>query len=425
MKIKTKEVSTEYALAVKNPKRKKPLKPNIFFRTLIRLLSVFDLMSANFSYVKKDLEKAGEDPYLILMNHSSFLDLKIASKILYKKPYSIICTSDGFVGKSLLMRLIGCIPAQKFVTDIPLVKDILYALKTKKQSVLMYPEASYSFDGTATPLPRRLGVFLKKLNVPVLTIITKGAFLREPLYNGLKKRKVKVSATFSCLLSKEEIAEKSVEELDNILDNAFSFDHFKTQQEEKIKVAEDFRAEGLERVLYRCSECEKEGYMNSSGTDIFCKNCGATHHLDEYGYLKNKNWETRFSHIPDWYKWQREQVKEEIKNGEYSLEVPVKIGILRDFKNIYMVGDGFLTHNINGFCLKSDDGKINYTESPLSSYSLYADYFWYEIDDVICIGNKSTLYYCFPKGEKDVVAKTRLATEELYKMLKSKPAIVK
>ena len=53
MKIKTKEVSTEYALAVKNPKRKKPLKPNIFFRTLIRLLSVFDLMSANFSYVKK------------------------------------------------------------------------------------------------------------------------------------------------------------------------------------------------------------------------------------------------------------------------------------------------------------------------------------------------------------------------------------
>ena len=36
---------------------------------------------------------------------------------------------------------------------------------------------------------------------------------------------------------------------------------------------------------------------------------------------------------------------------------------------------------------------------------------------MICIGNKDALYYCFPKGG-DVVAKTRLAAEELYKMKK-------
>ena len=109
--------------------------------------------------------KKGE-PCLILMNHSCFLDLMIASKIFFPRPYCIICTSDGFVGlgglKETLMRAIGCVPTRKFVTDLRLVQDIDYCLHTLGVSVLMYPEASYSFDGTATPLPRKLGVLLKK-----------------------------------------------------------------------------------------------------------------------------------------------------------------------------------------------------------------------------------------------------------------------
>ena len=35
---------------------------------------------------------------------------------------------------------------------------------------------------------------------------------------------------------------------------------------------------------------------------------------------------------------------------------------------------------------------------------------------MIGLGNTDVLYYCFPRGGKDVVAKTRLATEELYRM---------
>ena len=60
-------------------------------------------------------------------------------------------------------------------------------------------------------------------------------------------------------------------------------------------------------------------------------------------------------------------------------------------------------------------------QTPLASYSLYADYYWYEIGDMICIGTKDVLYYCFPKEGQDVVAKTRLAAEELYKLCKEKP----
>ena len=61
-------------------------------------------------------------------------------------------------------------------------------------------------------------------------------------------------------------------------------------------------------------------------------------------------------------------------------------------------------------------GKLDYTQKPSASYSLYSDYYWYEIGDMICIGNSQVLYYCFPTEGKDVVAKTRLAAEELYKL---------
>ena len=93
-----------------------------------------------------------------------------------------------------------------------------------------------------------------------------------------------------------------------------------------------------------------------------------------------------------------------------------------DYKAIYMVGSGKLIHDENGFHLTGCNGKLDYTQGPLACYSLYSDYYWYELGDMICIGNQDALYYCFPKGSGDVVAKTRLAAEELYKLKKRRRA---
>ena len=93
--------------------------------------------------------------------------------------------------------------------------------------------------------------------------------------------------------------------------------------------------------------------------------------------------------------------------------------MLVDHKALYMVGSGRLTHSADGFRLTGCNGKLEYSQGPVACHSLNADYYWYEIGDVICIGNQDALYYCFPKGA-DVVTKTRLATEELYKMKKQK-----
>lgn len=415
MKIKAEPRSYKDVLALPKPPRFLPKRPNLLFRSLVRLLAIGDLKATNFTYTTRRMEEVGDEPCLILMNHSSFIDLEIVSKIFYPKPYGIVCTSDGFVGKKGLMRNLGCIPTKKFVSDVGLIGDMTYMLHDLKTSVLMYPEASYTFDGCATPLPRHLGLLLKKLDVPVVLIKTEGAFARDPLYNCLQKRKVSVSAEVSFLLNREEIAEKSVEELDGILNKSFTFDNFRWQEENRVKIDEPFRADGLDRILYKCAHCGAEGEMEGKGALLTCHHCGKQWELGIYGALSALDGETEFSHIPDWYNWERSEVRQELENGTYALETDVSIGVLVDYKALYLVGDGHLSHNASGFVLDGCDGALHYEQKPLASYSLYSDYFWYERGDVICIGNQERLYYCFPKGPVPV-AKTRMAAEELYKL---------
>lgn len=419
MKIKVKEVSYEQVLALPERKHHKPIKPNPLLKLLILALSKGELKKVGFAcnaYGMEQLEKG--EPCLVLMNHSSFIDLKIAETVMKDHLLNIICTSDGLVGKEWLMRWIGCIPTNKFVTDVQMVKDMVYALHTLKTSVLMYPEASYSFDGTATPLPSSLGKCIKLLKVPVVMIRTHGAFLRDPLYNNLQLRDVKVSADVICLFSKEQTKTMPAKEIQEKLNSVFTFDNFKEQQERHILVKEKFRADYLNRVLYQCATCKKEGSMHGEGTTITCNACGDTHELTETGLLRNLSGHTTFTHIPDWYDWQRKEVRKALQNGTYQLDVDVDIYMLKDLKCIYKVGDGHLHHDRNGFWLEGCGGRLQYRQSPKASYSLYADYYWYEIGDMICIGNMEYLYYCFPKDQSvDVVAKTRIATEELYKMV--------
>ncbi len=410
----------EDILNKKRPKRKKPAKPSILLATVIRILSIPDLLFTRFKYKKIGMEKLGKkEPCLILMNHSSFIDLKIASRLLYPRRYNIVMTSDGFIGLNPLMHYIGCIPTKKFVGDITLIHDMIYAAKRYNSSILMFPEASYSFDGTATPLPSSLGKFIKLMALPVVMISTKGAFQRDPLYNSRQIRKVKVSADMEYLISPDEIKTMKAEEINKLLDEKFSFDNFRWQKENGVKITERFRADSLNRVLYKCPNCLTEGKTVGKGTRLTCQNCGKVYEMLEDGSMQAINGETEFSHIPDWYKWERECVKEEIKDGTYRIDADVKICVMIDTKCIYDIGEGHLTHNAEGFSLTGADGKLDYTQKPEASYSLYADYYWYKLGDIICIGNNDILYYCFPKGENDIVAKARLATEELYKIVHS------
>lgn len=414
MKIKTIKKDYTRVINLKREKHIKPIKPPFIMRALVRVLSIPDLWRVRFSYTGKLPKTAG----LVLMNHSSFLDLKIASKIFFPRAYGIVCTTDALIGKKWLMRFIGCIPTRKFVSDYSLISDIKYML-TKNAHVLMYPEAGYSFDGTKTVLPKKFGLLLKRLDVPVYYIGTSGAFLHDPLYNGLRLRKVKVTASVKTLLTREQIKSMSVDQIDAVVNDAFSFDAFLEQQQNKIKISEPFRAIGLERILYKCPHCMAEGKTKGEGDTLVCNECGKKWQLTEYGKMEAADGNTEFEHIPDWFEWQRAEVLKEIESGSYCIKSKVKIGMIVNYKAFYEVGEGELTHTNNGFEITGCNGKLNYTQAAGATHTLNADWFWYEKGDVISIGDTDALYYCFVESGVSV-AKARLATEELYKIAKQK-----
>ena len=419
MKVKTRKISIDKLMVEKKPKRKQPPRPSFLFRSLVRILSVGELTKTKFKYTLEGMDKLPKGLCLYLMNHSSFLDLKIASKILYPKKYNIIATSDALLGKEWLMRRLGCVVTNKFVPDVSLVLDMMRIVKKKKRSVLLYPEAGYSFDGTTTTLPQSLGPLIKKLGVNVVTIITDGAFLYDPLYNELQKRKVRVSAKVKLLCTEKQVKELTAGEIQKRVEEEFSFDNFKSQYENGVIVKEPTRADGLHRVLYRCPNCGAEGKTVGKGITLTCMNCQKEYVLEENGRMRATDGVTEFEHIPDWYKWQRECVFDEIQSGAYKLETDVDIGIIYGYKSFNEVGKGKLVHDMDGFKLHFLDGNVTVTQPPIYSYSINADFYWYEGGDIISIGNTEMLYYCFPKSSVPV-AKIRLASEELYKKYKNK-----
>ena len=92
----------------KRKKHKMPIRPNMFFRTLMRLVATPDLKNAHFTFNRIGMERLSKkEPALILMNHSAFIDMEIVARLMYPRPFNIVATTDGFIGKNWLMRSIG------------------------------------------------------------------------------------------------------------------------------------------------------------------------------------------------------------------------------------------------------------------------------------------------------------------------------
>ena len=172
-------------------------------------------------------------------------------------------------------------------------------------------------------------------------------------------------------------------------------------------------------LAYRCPHCGKEGFMEGKGTTLTCHNCNKVYELTPQGALRSTDGDSKFTLVSQWSQWQRQQIRQEILDGTYKLDIDVDIAMIVDHKAIYRVGTGHLVHDLTGFHLTGCDGALEYHQAPQNCYGLYADYYWYEIGDMIGIGNNEVRYHCFPRSV-DVVAKTRTATEEMYKLYKSR-----
>ncbi|OPZ91090.1 MAG: hypothetical protein BWY74_02075 [Firmicutes bacterium ADurb.Bin419] len=233
-----------------------------------------------------------------------------------------------------------------------------------------------------------------------------------------------------------------MEEINTKIQEFLTYDEYAWQYETKQAITYKKRAEGLELVLYQCPVCKWEIQMASQGENIYCKHCGDRWHMTEYGrmeHLSNKQQadsclvrETHdlipdctvdFTHIPNWYEWERSQVIKEIEKGIYSLNIKVHIEALPNAINFIDLGEGILRHDMEGFALTfkdyDDDKEKTIYFSSISMTSIHTEYNYRGKGQCVTLSTVDNTYFLFPRGEGFNATKIQFATEYLYEYHKN------
>lgn len=396
--------------------KRKPIKQRWFLAPLTWLLSFPEIWSRKLKVTKTNMDHL-KPPYLFLSNHMAFVDFKVATRALFPHRANYVVAIDGFLINEWLLRQVGCICKRKFTQDLQLIKHMKYALETNKTVLALYPEARYSYTGTNSVLPDSLGKLVKMLKVPVVTFIQHGNHLSQPVWN-LDKRKVKLEAEMTQIFTKEQLEDASVEEINQAIREKFVYDEYKWQKENKIKIDFPNRAKGLHQILYQCPHCLTESQMNSDLDEIWCEHCHKRWKMNEYGELSAIEGETEFSHIPDWFEFEREQVRKQVEAGTYEFSDEVIVDSLPNAKGYIRLGKAQLHHDVNGFVLNNLENEPDfYLEKPtLSLYSLHIEFDYFKKGDCLDLSTLDDTYYLFPQTKKNVVTKIQFAVEEIYKI---------
>ena len=406
----------------KNKKRyntaKYPIRQPIFFVGLIWLLSKILLIGKKYKIEKINMEGL-KPPYMVLSNHMYFIDFELAAMITFPHRVNNVVNLDGYYRRPWLMELIGAIGTRKFTNDIHLVKSI-YKVLRRGDVLCMYPEARYSPCGITSYLPDSLGALVKRSRVPIVAIVHHGNHLHSPFWNFRKKRRVPLHTTATKILTPEQIDTMTVDEINACLRRALTYDDYQYQKDNGILIKESYRAEGLHKILYQCPHCMTESKMASKGDEIYCEECGKRWKLLENGSLSALGGDTEFERVPDWFLWQREQVKSQIERGEYSFADDVDVYSQPRAFNFKHLGAAKVTHDTeNGFVLDGEfnGAKYHIQRTPIQNNSLHVEYDWVYVKPYDCfdVSTENDSFYCFPK-KQNVVTKLAFATEIIYEM---------
>lgn len=405
----------------KQPKRfdmyRKANKPKWYLK-IVEFVGAPFYMWFNKGHVKTEKSvKKMKGPYLILASHASFMDFAQIVCGLMPRTTGWVMSVEEMRRGNWLMYGIGGMPKRKFTHDIVTAKHVMRYIKTLKHTCTIFPEARFSLAGVNERLDDALGKLCKHLKVPVVLFKANGNFLNSPQWKKRPYKRIRQEAEISLLLTVEDLQSMTADEVQAKIEKAFERDEYRWQVEKGYHIKCKTRAEGLHRILYKCPACGQEFKMKTEGIKLWCDDCGATWEMDTLSRLNGVNTEAGFSHIPDWYNWEREEVRKEVQAGTYHFEDDVRV---EDYYSTEIgfinVGDAHVVHDKNGFTFTGTvDGKPFTLNKPVSSmYSVHIEYDFLGRGDAFDIATEKTSYFMFLKTAENYLTKMHFAQEELY-----------
>ena len=265
----------------------------------------------------KDAVKNMKGPAIVVATHTCDVDHILSAMTLYPvRPTYIV--SEHFMhikSSARLLKLMHVITKKMFTPDVSTIRNILRA-KKENAVIVIFPEGRLSCYGRTLPVADGTAELIKKLGVDLYVWKAEGAYLTFPKWR-LKgdDRRGRINASVKLLLSADEVAERSTDEIKSITEQAIYNDDELAMS--GVEYKSDTMAEGVERVLFKCPVCLSEGKITSEGDHIRCE-CGLDATLDTYYKLHG----APFASVNEWFEWQQNSIDPEHE----SISTPARFG---------------------------------------------------------------------------------------------------
>ncbi|HPS45254.1 MAG TPA: lysophospholipid acyltransferase family protein, partial [Treponemataceae bacterium] len=225
----------------------------------------------------------------------------------YCIPYpTFFVTSDALFRNRFIaywLKHLGCIPKSQAIPDIETIRNIMAVIR-RGDTLCLYPEGMQTWDGATLPLNPATARLLKLLKVPVIRVISHGAFSTCPRWSR-NRRQGRVTLNFKQILTAEEIRASSVEAIQGVIQRELSYNEWDWLSRSHRYFNNFFGAHGMEKVLYACPSCGSIGSIRGSLNLVRCGKCGLIARFNNKGRFINPRVPGLPENLHEWNKRQR------------------------------------------------------------------------------------------------------------------------
>ncbi len=264
-------------------------------------------------------------PAIVVATHTCDVDHILSALTLYPvRPTYIV--SEHFMhnpSTAKLLKHMHVITKKMFTPDVSTIMNIMRA-KSENAVIVIFPEGRLSCYGHTLPVADGTAELIKKLGVDLYAWKAEGAYLSFPKWRDKgDDRRGTINASVKLLLSADEVLAKDVDEIKEITEKAILHDDELAMQGVEYKC--DDIARGVDKILFKCPKCMKEGAITAGENHIRCE-CGLDATLDSFYRLHG----APFTRINEWFEWQQASIDTENE----SLASKARLGCCKD--------DGFM-----------------------------------------------------------------------------------
>lgn len=281
-----------------------------FWRLLHRITPVF--ITRKYNYTCDAITESA--PCLIVSNHVTNTDPFFVGLAIKDGPPAYVASEHlmrlGLVSK-LINALLAPIPRPKAASGAGTVKNCLKRLR-EGDSVVLFAEGDCTWDGLSHGIFPSTGKLVKASGAKLVTFRIEGGYLSRPRWSK-KLRPMRMHGGPVRVYTPEELAAMTNEEVTAAIDRDIFEDAWARQREQRLPIASERRAEGLEQALAVCPKCGGIGTLASRDNTVFCRKCGMNAYVEKDGFFDSA---AAFRTVAEWEAWQRAELKRVFANGE-------------------------------------------------------------------------------------------------------------